>query len=244
MILIKYATRGRPLLFKKAINNIYNTMQSNAFRVIISADIDDLSMNNNYIRSFVSGYNNCQIFFGKSESKVHAINRDMENVDKFKILVNMSDDMVFVIKGWDIIVNKDVIKYWGDSTDFFAHYSDGYVAGKLPTMSIMGYDYYKRDNYIYHPNYKSFSCDAEAMFVAMMRGKYRYFGDNKILFKHVHPANDRNIKNDEIYKKNSLVSDHDIITYWKRLNKYFDIPLNQRFCDPIKEYVGTNLHLI
>jgi len=56
------------------------------------------------------------------------------------------------------------------------------------TMSIIGRKYYKGDGYIYNPEYQSLWCDVEATEVAHMRGKYKYMGDDIILFAHHHPA--------------------------------------------------------
>lgn len=245
MILIKYATRGRPELFKRTINNIYNSIYTTDFKVLISADNDDPTMISKDMFDFNSRFHNNIICFGKSDSKIHAINRDMDNpiIKNWDILINMSDDMFFILNGWDKQLREDTEAVWGSSTDWFAHYSDGYLkAGGLPTMSIMGRDYYERDKYIYYPDYKSFSSDAEAMYVAMMRGRYYYFGDNKVLFKHMHPANDKSNKNDETYRINSLATAHDTELYWRRLHKHFDIPTDQRTCEPFKEHLNTNIH--
>ena len=53
-------------------------------------------------------------------------------------------------------------------------------------MSIMGYDYYMRDKYIYHPSYQSVYCDNEAQDVAKLRGCYKYV--NEDILVHEHPA--------------------------------------------------------
>ena len=113
-------------------------------------------------------------------------------------------------------------------------YNDGFVGDKLSTLSIMGRDYFNRDGYIYHPDYKSFSCDAEAFYVAQMRGKHHYF--DKIIFKHQHPAW-IGIGNDETYSKNSLATDHDLKVYWHRLNNYFFEPHDENTPIPYKQFM-------
>ena len=126
-ILIKYATRGRANMFAKAIQNIRNTMLTKDYEVLITADEDDRTMNNPQVRTYVQRTPRLKIVYGRSESKVHAINRDMEHASPWDILVNMSDDMVFKVRGWDrkVIANsKDI---WGDSLDWFGHWSDGYT---------------------------------------------------------------------------------------------------------------------
>lgn len=207
-LLIKYATRGRYNLFMSAISNIYSTIGNKDFQIIISADNDDLSMAN------MQG-----VSYADRVSKVHAINRDMEGV-KFDWLVNFSDDMRFLVPGWDQRMLRQIQRVWGKSTDFFAHFNDGFVGHKLPTMSIMGWDYYQRDKYIYHPSYNSVSCDAEAMFVAMMRGKHHYFPE--VYFNHIHPANVR-FPVDQTYRDNDRFGDADTANYFERMSRCFEV---------------------
>jgi hypothetical protein len=222
--LIKYATRGRPRLFMKAIHNIKNTIQTKDYQVLISADVDDKTMNNKQVQKYVNQTKNLKIVYGHSTSKIHAINRDMQNVEPWGILVNMSDDMVFKIRGWDQKIINHSRAVWGDSLDWFGHWSDGYVGAALSTMSIMGRTYYERDNYIYHPSYKSFSSDAEAYYVAVARGCHHYFPE--VLFKHeLHPAYSKKNKNDAVYKKNSHFTEHDTKNYFERLNNDFYLNL-------------------
>lgn len=234
-LLIKYATRGRPIWFKKTIDNILSTITTNDFKILVSADSDDASMNNQDIKIFVTKSKSIDLFYGKSESKVHAINRDMEHSGDWDILINMSDDMYFLAKGWDEKMIDLINSIWVDSLDFFAHFNDGYVGEALPTMSIIGRAYYDRDGYIYHPSYKSFSCDAEAMYVAQMRGRHHYFSD--VFFLHQHPSNSPT-HNDRTYTINSKASAHDTKNYFQRLNRYFDEPYDEHTHIPFLEHIG------
>jgi len=226
MMLIKFASRSRPQQFVRAMGNIRTTTLG-PYRIIVSADSDDRTMNNPQIQQYVSSsrFPGAKIFYGPSQGKIAAINRDMEHAGEWNILVNFSDDMQFVVRGWDNLLRRKVQSVWASSLDWFAHFNDGYVGDKLPTMSIMGRDYYQRDGHIYHHSYKSFSCDAEAMYVAMARGRHHYFRD--ILFKHQHPANDpRKIKSDTLYRANAQLGRPDAANYFERLNNnfYLDIP--------------------
>lgn len=222
MILIKLASRSRPMKFMKTLQCI-KRMSTTPYKVIVSADLDDKSMNNRQIQKYVSSFKNVQIFYGHHTNKIEAINRDIEKAGEWEILVNMSDDFEIIKKGWDDIVRQRVASKWPGSTDWFAHFSDFYVHDALPTISIMGFDYHKRDGYIYHPSYKSFSSDSEAWFVAKARGRHHYFEDK--LFKHEHPANNRRLKNDALYKLNASYSNNDVENYFRRLNKDFDLNL-------------------
>ena len=114
------------------------------------------------------------------------MNRDVPESD-WDILVVMSDDMVCITHGWDDIIRQDMNENFPD-TDGVLHYNDGNQKANVMTMSIIGRKYYKRDGYIYNPEYQSLWCDVEATEVAHMRGKYKYMGDATILFAHHHPA--------------------------------------------------------
>lgn len=237
--LIKYATRGRPIWFVTAIENILATIKTFDYEILVSADLDDPTMNNDDIKRFCAAHPSVTLCFGDSKSKVEAINADMEKAKPWDILVNTSDDMSFRVLFWDAEMVKLIQGVFGESLDFFAHFNDGYLGEQLPTMSIIGKDYYNRDNYIYYPKYKSFSCDAEAMYVAQMRERWHYF--SQTFFMHQHPANVSTIKNDEVYRINSLATDHDVKLYWQRLNRYFDEPYNETTPIPFQEHLGKNL---
>ena len=219
-ILIKYATRHRPQYFLKAITNIISTIHDQNHIILVTIDDDDFTMQSENMRKFYESNNKMIVVSGAHKTKIDAINRNM-SISDWDILVNMSDDFFFVQPGWDNIIRQKIKDIWGGSLDFYAHFSDGYTHDQLCTMSIIGRDYYNRDGYIYHPAYKSFSCDAESYYVAMMRGRYHYFSE--VLAKHQHPANSP-APNDETYRKNSLHTDHDVKVYVERLKRYFDEP--------------------
>ena len=178
-ILFKLATRSRRLKATSSIRNIIENCASNNFIILVSCDYDDVEMND-----FTYDHPNVLVVYGNSKNKIDAINRDMCLVPLWDILINTSDDMVFGVKGFDDIIRQD----FGNDMDQFIHYSDGNQKENISTMSIMGRSYYNRFNYIYHPSYKSLWCDAEATDVAVMLGKYKYMGDDKVLFRHLHPA--------------------------------------------------------
>lgn len=221
-ILIKLATRSRPNKFVKVLQNIKQTTL-NDYTVLVSADTDDKTMNNLQITRYLKAFPNVQIYYGQHCCKIEAINRDVEKVSDWDILVNMSDDFQITTRGWDKILRARVRNKWPNSLDWFAHFSDGYVHDTLPTISIIGRTYYERDKYIYHPSYKSFSCDAEAWYVAIARGCHHYFPDK--LFRHNHPANNRSLKGDALYRNNAAYSTDDVRNYFMRLNNDFDLNL-------------------
>lgn len=116
---------------------------------------------------------------GTSKNKIDAINRDVPQ-SGWDILVNLSDDQIFTVKGFDKVIADHC------RPDSFLHLPDGYVNELLPTMSIMGIDYYKRFGYIYHPDYASLWCDNEQMDVAKANGCYVWVDQH--IFTHEHPV--------------------------------------------------------
>ena len=216
--LIKYATRGRPKLFLDTLNNIQSTISTNNYEVIVSYDWDDYTMSDEVIK-LAYQYKNVRIFRGASKSKIDAINRDVEEANDWDCLINMSDDMKFIVNGWDVILAENIRSIWGNSTDFFAHFNDGYTEHKLCTLSIFGREYYERFYYIYPPCYKSIQCDGEAQFVAMMLERYHYF--DKHIFEHQHPANVSALLKDGTYDRNDAMGEVDYATYEKRKQKLF-----------------------
>jgi hypothetical protein len=218
-LLIKYATRGRWRLFVDAIENIHQTIRTNQFRIIVTADEDDVEMNCGEIKEICKRYPNVQLIYGPRVSKIEAINRETP-VWPWEWCLVMSDDMKFVEYGWDKKMWEQIRNVWPEGTDFFAHFSDGFVNEKLPTMNICGRKYYERFGYIYHPCYKAVSCDAENMFVAQMLGKYHYFPD--VYFRHMHPANLKQ-PSDRTYRENDKHGDSDTAVYFERMSRGFDV---------------------
>lgn len=197
----------------------------------VTADEDDLSMNNPQMINRIEHTDNMSIDFCPPISKIYACNH---NIDKYKwdICFLMSDDMSFTRYGWDKEIIDRVTDRWRGSTDFFAHFNDGFVGDKLPTMNICGYEYYKRFNYLYYPEYKSVSCDAENMYVAQMLGRHNYWPD--VFFSHDHPANLKH-KPDALYKRNHVHGEGDTKLYFERLRRGFDV-INPVFIPEVVQY--------
>lgn len=214
-LLIKYATRNRPAKFRAAMDNIFKTIKGVDFRIIVSIDSDDVEMIHIATNE---DFRNTEFWINQPAGKIGAINANVP-LSGWDWLVNMSDDMVFIKPGWDEIMIQQIKSVWGNSLDFFANFNDGYQGERLPTMSIMGREYYERFFYIYAPCYKSLSCDAEAMYVAMTLKRYHYFPE--VLFKHEHPANSKAAKSDQLYVQNETWQKQDTQTYFTRLLKNF-----------------------
>lgn len=219
-ILYKFASRSRPDNFFRGVENIYINSRNKDFQILASLDTDDLSMNNEDVIAKMKNYDKLYYVFGTSKNKIAAINRDLEFATEFDILINMSDDMMFIKEGYDIDIEND----FNSNFDQFIHYNDGNQNSIVSTMSIMGKDYYNRFKYIYHPSYESLWCDCEATDVAKQLGKYKYMGDEKVLFRHLHPSFGLS-RYDEQYKKTEAIDvrGRDHTNYINRQDKGFPI---------------------
>lgn len=175
-ILFKYPSRGRPGRFFKSLDSIvHNIGDVDYYHVSCTLDEDDPTMNNPEVVERIGSYKNVSIEWGLSESKIHAVNRSMPD-RPWDILVNMSDDMIFNLYGFDVAIKTDMLAHFPD-LDGLLHYPDQDAKQALATMYIAGRKWWEfRDKKIYHPSYKSLWCDNEEMIVAQICGKYFYCG--------------------------------------------------------------------
>lgn len=236
LILVKYASRSRPRRFLEGLHSIINLAVSpQSIRIACILDQDDSSMTPFYFHSEIASlpkFKSVIPCWGISFSKIHAINRELPSfvlddvsyvngalkIDELNwdILVNFSDDMRFVTYGWDQLV-RDAVRAYGP--DVFLHFPDSTAKGALSTMSIMDRVYYKRDGFIYYPEYWSVFCDNEAQEVAKIRGRYRYIHTQ--IFDHFHPAYGQ-VPWDEQYRRQQALWGHDEALYkYREANKFF-----------------------
>lgn len=186
IILFKYTSRSRPDLFFRGLDSIVNNLSDKEnYHILCSFDLDDTTMCNVEVTKRLNTYDNLTYYFGTSDSKIQAINRDLFNFKgDWDILVNFSDDQVFLVPGFDEEIRNDIVAAGG--FDWFLHYPDSHAKAALPTMSIMGREYYHRNNFIYHPRFQNVYCDNYAMDEAKKLGRYKFV--NKSIFDHLHPA--------------------------------------------------------
>lgn len=219
-LLIKFPTRGRPEKFLKTLD-IYRNLSVNKNDIVflITLDEDDSSVTENLL-SYLKSLKDVVVDLGTSDSKIHAVNRGIENINfNWDILLLASDDMIPQIWGYDNIIFNDM-KFNFPDTDGVLWYNDGYQKDKLNTLCILGREYYKRFGYIYHPQYKSTWCDNEFTEVSKILRKVLYF--DKIIIKHEHP--DWGFGNrDQIHQKNFKDLNHDMNLYKRRNLINFDI---------------------
>lgn len=157
-------------------------------------------------------------FHGKSNNKIHAINRDVIHIeDKWDILLNISDDQRPIKAGYDTII-RDTMP---DHLDASLWFWDGHQ-NRINTQEIIGRKYYERFNYIYHPDYCSFFCDNEATEVAQSLNCI--VRSPICIIKHFHPQWMQHIgpiKTDELYTRNDKYWKHDELVYQTRKKNNF-----------------------
>lgn len=178
-ILFNYTTRSRRSNFLRGYDSIVNNVNSDNYHILISIDKDDSTM---FPLPELKG--NHTIIVGNSKNKIDAINRDVNEFTTlydWDIIVNMSDDMIFIQKGFD-----DIIRRYFDNLDQILHFPDQNQGQNCMTMSILGREYYKRDNFIYHPEFESLWVDIVAQEEAQIRGCYKFI--NQHIFIHLHPS--------------------------------------------------------
>lgn len=215
-LIIKFPTRNRPLKFLSVLKTYINFLDDKNTKIIVSCDVDDISMSEDYVKDVISQYGNVELHYGHNKSKIEAINADLNGVN-FDIILLASDDMIPVIKGFDTIIKNKMLEFYPD-TDGVLWFNDGYQCDKLNTLSILGKKYYERFGYIYNPEYISVWCDNEFMDVANILGKQTYF--DEIIIKHQHP--DWGFGNrDEIHSLNSKYESHDRMIFTNRKNNNF-----------------------
>lgn len=224
-ILFKYASRSRPERFLEGLHNLIDmTSDKDNYTVFCCLDRDDRSMfSDNFptqrlqreLLLHEEKFRHCIFDFGYSKSKIDAINRTIPTYINWDILVNFSDDMRFLVFGYDQLIREGVRC---NGPDIFLHYPDSTAKHMLPTMSIMDKAYYNRDNYVYFSGYSSLWCDNEAMEVAQLRGRYIYTGQQ--IYDHYHPAYGH-VPWDEQYSRQQTFWNEDELMYIYRKSKNF-----------------------
>lgn len=200
-ILVKFPSRSRPNKFFDALDNLFSLSTHDNLSVLATLDEDDITMNNDEVKNRLTQYNNVKAHYGRSDNKIHACNKDMEFASDWQILILMSDDMKFLVNGFDSIIVGDMKEYWPD-TDGVLHYPDTHGKHELSVLSIMGKKYYDRFNYLYFPGYKTMYCDNEYTQVAQILNRWRFIPTK--IYDHYHhiwgmaQKDELNIRNDNM----------------------------------------------
>lgn len=181
-ILFKFPSRGRVDRFFTSLESIYNNLQDyNNFHVAVTLDSDDLEMATPEVISRIRTRPNISIQWGLSDSKVHAINRDMPDYE-WDILILVSDDITFTFYGFDQIIRNEF-----DTLDMLLHAPDNDEKDKIAVLYIAGRSFYNRFGFIYNPVYQSLFCDTELTEISRELDIYKYINCPGLFF-HALPA--------------------------------------------------------
>lgn len=215
-ICYSFASRSRPERFFQTLDNIIVQSASNDFFIVAKLDEDDMTMNDPLVKQKIAdNYPMVIAKWGMSKSKIHAINRDLDNLPHWDIIICLSDDMRFRTPGFDDIIRQ----HMPADLDGFLHMYDDYAKDRVCTVSILGRKYYERDGYIYHPDYYSMWSDDEETEKAKLRGRY-FVVPGEI--EHLHYTNDRKAVKDELYWRNDTYN-KDKVIFEQRKVRNFDL---------------------
>lgn len=196
-ICYSFASRSRVDRFFDTLNNIIEMSASRDFFIVAKLDTDDMTMTTDEVQERIAkGYPMVIVKWGQSNSKIHAINRDLDNIPHWDIMICASDDMRFRTYGYDDIIRQ----HMPADLDGYLHIPDDYAKERVCTVNITGRTYHERDGNIYNPCYYSMWSDDEATAVAKIRGKYILV--HGVSIEHLHYTNNAKAKKDELYWRN------------------------------------------
>lgn len=219
-ILFKFPARGRKQKLFDTLGAYYEQMVNKEdFQFLISIDEDDPTLNNDEVKNMIGSYVNAKVVVGPPVGKIGAVNRDMDQASPWYIVVLISDDMMPKLKGFDMIIRKDMNTRFPDM-DGVLWYNDGHQGNKLNTLCILGKKYYDRFGWIYYDGYKSLYADNDFMEVSKRLGKVHY--NSLCIIEHQHWAWGYG-EMDELYQKNEtfIQEDHDL--FQKRMAENFGL---------------------
>jgi hypothetical protein len=218
-LLIKFPTRGRKNKFFNVLNKYHKKLSGkNEVNFLITLDEDDSDMNNSDSISILNTFKNTSYIFGKSKSKIDAVNRDLDEFSDWDIVLLASDDMIPQEDGYDDIIINEMSKNFSD-TDGVLWFADG-NRKDLNTLCILGKKYYDRFNYIYNPEYKSTWCDNEFTDIANNLNKQVFI--DRVIIKHEHPDWGFGGR-DTIHNLNVANEEHDKSVYFKNKSVNFGL---------------------
>lgn len=184
-ILYKFPSRSRRNKFFSAIDNIHELSTHENFEILCTFDIDDIEMANEEVKERLLLYPKVRAMYGTSMGKIHACNKDMEFSGEWDIVILMSDDQKFLVKGFDSIIVEKMKEYFPDM-DGVLNFPDSHAKHELCTLSIIGRKYFNGDGWIYNPIYRSVWADNEFTWTAIIRNKYAFIPIK--IYDHFHPV--------------------------------------------------------
>jgi len=192
-ILIKIASRSRPKALMQCVESfLVNASSKHDIRILITADNDDPSM-----KDWIYNDPRVEVCYGNSKSKISAINADI-NDKSFDILIAAADDQRANMSGYDELIAQEMY-YNFPNLDGAINFHDGHVHRKLMTIPVIGYNLYKKFNYVYHPDYLSLWCDNEMTDLYNQLNRVKY--SEQVPIEHIHFSTGKTPV-DGLYRKN------------------------------------------
>lgn len=180
-----FPSRSRKTKFFNTLDNIKIFSESDNFFIVAKLDIDDTEMNNpEVIEKLKTEYPDVIVKWNLSKSKVHACNRDLEDLPECDIIILQSDDMVWEQVGFDNEI-REGFKNNFPNFDGVIHYPEEKSVDRTMVLTIMGINLYKQLGYLYEPSFDSVYCDNHLTEMTRKMGKYIFI--NKRLYSHRHP---------------------------------------------------------
>lgn len=223
-ILCKFPTFSRPERFQQSLQQAMHLSNDKDIKYLITLDGNDSKLGE-YV-NIIKELPNCRFIIGNSSGKISAINRDMNEVSDYDILVLMSDDMVAMVKGWDSIIKEEMALHFtkedGSLSEGVIWYDDGYKSN-INMMPIMTKAAVYRFGYIYHPSYMSLWCDNE--FTEVWNALGKQVKRDLCLFEHRHYARAAKWHHtiDPLMRRNESYYIQDKSTYDLRKSKNFGL---------------------
>lgn len=227
-ILVKFPSRSRPERFFRSLDSLYQLCYApENMYVLVTADTDDgTMMNSDVYTRIVNDYKNIKIVYGRSESKIHAINRDMDRLHEYwpeaadwDVIVVLSDDIRMILGGWDEVIRVEMKSNFPQG-DGYLHFQEKDTKRLLNVMEIHDKAFYDRFGFIYHPSYRSLWCDNEKTELAKMLGRYKYI--DMEIFVHENPVYGYQPR-DEMFDAQQALWGVDEANYHKRKAINFEI---------------------
>lgn len=199
-----FASRSRPKRFFDCLDTIKILSASDNYFVVAKLDDDDLFAS--VYKVGLHEYPEVTVKWGTSKGKLHAINRDLEDLPECDIIIVMSDDMLAETYAFDDEI-REVFKNNFPNLDGIVHTDDGHCKDRTMTLTIIGVNLFKQLGYLYHPDYDSVFADNDLTEMCKAMGKHVYV--DKIYFRHFHAiwglapwdSQYRHTESPEYYKK-------------------------------------------
>lgn len=198
-ILLKYPTRGRPVIFLKTLQR-YLSYASGLIDldILVAMDTDDETMNNNLMRDCICQWDdaykgNIEYYYADHDGIIEAVNSRIAG-RSFDVVMAIADDFVPIERGYDTKIATGMHTTW-PNYDGAIYFNDGDCGERFALAPILGRELYRQQGYFFDPFYKWGEADRALTVELRNKGKLTYFPE--VLFSH----NGRYHDNDEIYRR-------------------------------------------